>query len=258
MFRLTTEEWDFLRSQFVTLKEEINYPKNQTKNTDNKRGKHRKYFPYVFTEQGVAMLSAVLRSPVAVDVSIQIMKAFVEMRRFLKENGEVFMRLDRIEDKQTKFELQANEKFEQVFNALQIHEKEPKQGIFFNGQIFDAYRFVSNLIRNAKESIILIDNYVDDTTLSLFVKRNKEVLVTIYTKNINKQLALDLKKYNEQYDPVRIEEVRDEHDRFLIIDNQTVYHIGASLKDLGKKWFAFSKMDAAALDIILRLKNGCD
>lgn len=239
-FQLTRHEMEDLRSQIVTSSSEHG---------------GRRYLPYVFTEQGVAMLSAILRSEAAVRVSIQIMKAFVEMRKFLKQNGEVFMRLDHIEGKQVKFEMETNQKFDQIFNALQAYDGEPKQGIFFNGQIFDAHRFASDLIRKAKESIILIDNYIDDTVLSLFTKRNNNVDVIIYTKTISKQLTLDLKKYNEQYKPIKIEEFTDAHDRFMIIDHQVVYHIGASLKDLGKKWFAFSMMDISAWDMINKLKN---
>ncbi|TAM99800.1 MAG: ORF6N domain-containing protein [Chitinophagaceae bacterium] len=239
-FQLTHQEMENLRSQFVT-------------SSSDHGG--RRYLPYVFTEQGVAMLSAILRSEAAVRVSIQIMKAFVEMRKFLKENGEVFMRLDHMEGKQVKFEMETNQKFDRIFNAPQAYDGEPKQGIFFNGQVFDAHRFTSDLIRKAKESIILIDNYIDDTVLSLFTKRNNNVDVIIYTKTISKQLTPDLKKYNDQYKPIKIEGFTDAHDRFMIIDHQMVYHIGASLKDLGKKWFAFSMMDISAWDMINKLKN---
>jgi hypothetical protein len=129
----------------------------------------------------------------------------------------------------------------------------PNEGIFFDGQIFDAYVFVTNIIKSAKTSIILIDNYVDESVLVLFSKRAKSVKTTIYTKTITKQLELDLKKHNQQYAEIVIKPFADAHDRFLIIDNQTVYHIGASLKDLGKKWFAFSKMNTEAMNILSKL-----
>ena len=200
----------------------------------------RRYFPYVFSEQGIAMLSAVLRSEVAIKVSIEIMNAFVEMRRMLISNASLFHRLDKIELKQ----LEADQKFEEIFKALEsdkLHHSE--KGIFYNGQVFDAYAFVSDIIRSAKSSIILLDNYVDDTVLTLLGKRNDNVIVTIYTKSISNQLRLDLQRYNSQYPPIEVELFSDAHDRFLIIDGTELYHIGASLKDLGKKWFAFSRMD---------------
>ena len=206
--------------------------------------------PYAFTEQGVAMLSAVLRSDTAIQVSIQIMQTFVTMRKFLINNASVFQRLDHIELKQ----LKTDEKLEQIFKALETGQIQPHQGVFFDGQIFDAYSFVSSLIREAKKSIILIDNYVDDTVLALLSKRNMHVIATIYTLKINLQLDLDLKKYNSQYPEIKIFELRDAHDRFLILDEKELYHFGASLKDLGKKWFAFSKMDAFVHHILSKLQ----
>ena len=235
MFQLTTSEYNSLRSQFATL--------------EQGKGEHRKYLPYVFTEQGVAMLSAVLRSDTAVKVSIQIMNAFITMRKFISKNAEIFTRLDTVERKQLIYD----EDFKKIFNAIESKKSIPKQGIFFNGQIFDAYKFVSDLIRSAKESIVLIDNYVDDSVLTLFSKRGHSVDVVIYTKNISKQLRLDLDKYNSQYEPVEIREFSESHDRFMIIDNKEVYHIGASLKDLGQKWFAFSKFDKDALKLLGKL-----
>jgi len=224
-FRLTGSEWNSLRSQFVTL------------NTG--RGQHRKYLPQVFTQEGIGMLSAILRSDVAIKVSIEIMKAFVEMRRMLISNASLFHRLDKIEIKQ----LEADKKFEKIFKVLENKKLQSEKGVFYNGQIFDAYSFVSDIIRSANNSIILLDNYVDDSVLTLLGKRKKKVTAKIYTKSISKQLRLDLKRYNSQYPPIEIELFADTHDRFLIIDQTTLYHIGASLKDLGKKWFAFSRMD---------------
>lgn len=225
-FQLAQDEFDTinLRSQFVTSS--LNYG-------------GRRYLPYVFSEQGIAMLSAILRSDIAIKVSIEIMNAFVEMRKMLVNNAALFHRLDKIELKQ----MEADQKFEEIFKALESGKLHSEKGIFYNGQIFDAYAFVSDTIRSAQSSIILIDNYVDDTVLTLLGKRNNSVTATIYTKSISNQLRLDVQRYNSQYPPVEVEVFSDAHDRFLIIDNTELYHIGASLKDLGKKWFAFSRMD---------------
>lgn len=213
--------------------------------------KHSTSLPSAFTEQGVAMLSAVLRSETAVQVSIQIMEAFVAMRRFIATNAEVFQRLDRVERKQ----LEVDKKFEQIFDAIESKEVRARQGIFFDGQVFDAYSFVSDLIRFAGKSIVLIDNYIDDTVLTLFSKRRKGVLLTIVTKTVSKRLKLDIKKFNVQYPPVTVMEFGNSHDRFLIIDDSLVYHFGASLKDLGKKWFAFSKMEIGAVEMLGKLEK---
>ena len=223
-FQLTDEESDFLRFQI---------------GTSNVGRGGRRYLPYVFCEQGIAMLSAVLRSDVAVKVSIEIMDAFVEMRRMLISNASLFHRLDNIELKQ----LQADQKIEQIFKALESDKLHSEKGIFYNGQVFDAYAFVSDIVRSAKSSIILLDNYVDDTVLTLLGKRRENITATIYTKSISNQLRLDIQRYNSQYAPIEVEVFSDAHDRFLIIDDTELYHIGASLKDLGKKWFAFSRMD---------------
>ena len=223
-FQLTEEDVENLRFQFGTSS--LSYG-------------GRRYFPYVFTEQGVAMASAILRSDIAVKVSVEIMEAFVEMRRMLASNASLFHRLDKIELKQ----LEADQRFEEIFKALESDKLHSEKGIFYNGQIFDAYAFVCDIIRNAKTSIILLDNYVDDTVLTLLGKRNNNATTTIYTKNISNQLRLDVQRYNSQYPRIEIKIFSDAHDRFLIIDDVELYHIGASLKDLGKKWFAFSRMD---------------
>ncbi len=233
MFELLPEEYDISRSQNGTLKQ----------------GGNIKYKPMVFTEVGIVMLSSVLKSDMAADTSIKISRAFIAMRKFLKDNAEVFIRLDAVERKQ----LKADENFDKIFNALESGDLKPKQGIFYDGQVFDAYVFVSDLIRTAKRSIVLIDNYVDDTVLNLFTKRAKGISLTIYTKDISKQLLLDKKKHDQQYDPVTLKQFKNAHDRFLVIDGTDVYHIGASLKDLGNKWFAFSKMEMSASEILKRL-----
>ncbi len=210
--------------------------------------KHSYVNPYAFTEQGIAMLSAVLRSQTAVEISIKIMEAFVEMRRFILNNAAIFQRLEKIEQKQLVYE----HKFDMLFQALESHKIEAKQKIFFDGQIFDAYKFVTDLIKSARKSIVLIDNYIDESILFLFSK-NQNVDVTIYSGKITKQLELDLSKYNAQYRPIKLIKFKRSHDRFLIIDGTDVYHFGASLKDLGKKWFAFSKFDMDAITILQAL-----
>ena len=207
--------------------------------------------PYAFTEQGVAMLSAVLRSDVAVEISVKIINAFVAMRRFILSNAQVFQRLDTLELKQ----LETDKKMEKVLNAIESKEIQPKQGIFFDGQIFDAYKFVSDLFRSARKSIVIIDNYLDDSVLTLLTKRKKNVRVLLLTRNIPRSLVQDVKKFNKQYPPIEIKEFKNAHDRFIIIDNTTVYHFGASLKDLGKKWFAFSRMEIGVVVMLTKLKD---
>jgi hypothetical protein len=245
-FRLTENEYSFLRSQFVTL--ESNKSKSLTKLLGG-RGQYRKYVPYVFTEQGVAMLSAVLKSKTAIDVSILIMDAFVKMRHFIASNAEIFQRLTFVEVKQ----IETDNKIEKVLSALESKQIQPKQGVFFDGQVFDAHKFVSDIVRSAEKSIILIDNYVDDTVLTLFSKRKQGVALKILTKNLSKQLILDTQKFNEQFPPAEIQEFNHSHDRFMIIDDRDLYHFGASLKDLGKKWFGFSKMDVEVTKMVTKL-----
>ncbi|MCL4550121.1 MAG: ORF6N domain-containing protein [Bacteroidetes bacterium] len=213
------------------------------------------YLPYVFTEQGVANLASVLNSDRAIELNIQIMRAFVAMRKFIINNAQLFHKIDAVEKRQLKHEMETEEKFEKVFNELQSGKLEPKQGIFFDGQIFDAHKFVSGLVRKAEKSIVLIDNYIDETVLDLFTKRKKTISITIYTKEITKALSLDIAKFNSQYTPVEVKEFKDAHDRFIIIDNEDVYHFGASLKDLGKKWFAFSKFNKKAIQLLQKLNE---
>ena len=248
-FQLTiNESIECSKSQFVTLND-ANL-KSQIVTSSYEHGGRRK-LPYAFTEQGVSMLSAVLRSDTAIRVSIQIMQAFVEMRKLVLNHAGLFQRLEKVEVKQ----IEADQKFEQIFKALESRELQPEKGIFFEGQVFDAYAFVSGIIKNATKSIILIDSYIDETVFTMLAKRGKAVMATIYTKQINKQLELDLKKHNGQYPEIAIKTLADSHDRFLIIDQQELYHIGASLKDLGKKWFAFSKMDSLTGDVLNKLKG---
>ena len=235
-FRFELNREECLRSQIVT---------------SNGRGGNR-YSTYAFTEQGVAMLSSVLRSQTAIEVNIQIMRAFVSMRHFMVNNASGFSRLETMEYHQleilqhqqdTDKHIEAtNKRIDEVFRRLDEGNTKPKQGVFYNGQIYDAYTFVSDLIKSAKKRIVLIDNYVDETVLTLLDKRENCVSAIIYTQQINRQFQLDIDRHNAQYSPIDVETFRLSHDRFLCIDND-VYHIGASIKDLGKKWFGFSKME---------------
>lgn len=217
--------------------------------------KHSTSCPYVFTEQGVAMLSTVLRSKTAVETSIKIMDAFVYTRHFLTSNAKVFQRLDNIEHEQLEMkhrQEQTDNRIDELFNKIN-RPKFPQQGIFYDGQIYDAYTFIADLIRDAKTRIILIDNYVDDTVLTLLDKRKPDVSVSIYTDRISRNLQLDIIRHNAQYPPITIDIYRKAHDRFLIVDNK-VYHIGASIKDLGKKMFGFSLMkDLSAMDLLSKI-----
>lgn len=236
MFQLTIEEWNNLRFQIGTSSETYG---------------GRRFIPYAFSEQGVAMLSAILRSEIAIKVSLQIMDAFVSMRKLLRSNILLEYRLSQVEFKH----LETEEKFNQIFKALESKDSLPQQGIFFEGQIFDAYMFISNIIRSAQNSIILFDNYVDDSVLTQLDKRDKMVSAVIYTHQVDKKLQLDILKHNSQYPPIEIKVIKTIHDRFLMIDEIEVYHIGASLKDAGKKWFAFSKLNDFAPEILNQLRR---
>lgn len=225
MFRLTAEEYEYLRSQ------------NATSSEENAHG-GRRYMPYVFTEQGIAMISAVLKSDVAVEVSIKIMNSFVEMRRFLISNKEMFARLDRVELKQ----LETDKKLEEVFNYIATNT-EVKQNVFFDGQIYDAFSFIVELVKKAKKEIILIDNYVDVNTLNILCKKNQGVDAVIATAGKGNLSTKDITKFNAQYPELSVKTTTDFHDRFLVIDKIEVYHIGASIKDAGKKSFGITKIE---------------
>lgn len=237
MFQLTKEEFENWKSQFATSNSIV-------------MGARKR--PYAFTEQGVAMLSGVLKSSTAVEANIRIMRAFVSMRHFMVNNAAVFQRLETIEFNQLESnKVQAkilahqevqDHRIDEIFRRLDEGMYKPKQGIFFDNQIYDAYSFVSELVKSAKQRIILIDNYVDESVLTLLDKREDTVSAIIYTQQISRQLRLDVERHNSQYPPIEISVFRRSHDRFLCIDD-TVYHVGASIKDLGKKWFAFSKME---------------
>lgn len=238
MFQLTDKEVDFMVSQ----------------NAIPSRKHLGGHLPYVFTEQGVANISSVLTSDRAINVNIQIVRAFVAMRKFIGSNARFFQRTNQIELKQLTDKSEIDAKFERVFDAIEQKDISPKQGIIYNGQIFDAHVLASKIIRSAKKSIIIIDNYIDDNVLTLLTNRKKGVRAKIYTKSISKRLALDVKKFNEQYGQLDCGELKNIHDRFIIIDGKEMYHSGASLKDLGKKISALSKFEKESLKILEKLK----
>ena len=225
-FQINDEEMNSLRFQNGTLK-------NQ-----NGRGQHVKYLPYVYTEQGVAMLSGLLKNEIAIQVSIKIIRAFIEMRKFLSSNGQVFERLTNIESKLLEQDKNINELFAKFDKKEQINQR-----IFFKGQIWDSYELIIDIIKTAQNKILIIDNYIDDTILKMLQKKNKNVEVVILTLQNCTITKLDIKKFNEQYPTLKIATTNKFHDRFIIIDNKDLYHCGASLKDLGKKCFAISKID---------------
>jgi hypothetical protein len=260
MFQLTQKECEILKSQFAisSLGNVNNFPVNTSNNANrsisqfaiskNDRGGRQK-LPFVFTEQGVAMLSGILKSERAIKVNIFIMRAFVAMRQFIQENAGLFQRVDSLEIKQIK----TDKNIKMIFGAMEDKNIFKKQKILFDNQIFDAYKFVNDILKKAKKSIILIDNYIDESVLILF-SEIKNVKIIIYTENITDKLKLDLEKYNQQYSNIEIKTLKKCHDRFLIIDNKEIYHFGASIKDLGKKWFAFSKMNKESLKLLQKLE----
>ena len=239
MFQLNEKEYNNMWSQFGTTSE------NETL-----KYRRKEYLPYVFTEQGVAMLATVIKTSVAVDVSIKIMDAFVEMKKFLYLNGQIFERLTNVEYKL----LEHDKKFEEVFNQFQI-KGNIEQKVFFDGQVYDAFSMMIDLIKKAENEIILIDNYVDIDTLNILSKKNEKVNIEIYTKKETKLNLKDINKFNIQYPKLEVKYTEKFHDRFLILDRKYIYHIGASLKDLGKKCFGITliKYDAIIGDILSKL-----
>ena len=252
MFQLTKVELINLKSQIASSSAIENSPRSQI--VTSSHGGVR-YLPYAFTENGIAMLSSVLRSPIAIQVNIRIMRAFTAMRQFIASNAQIFQRLDVMEQNQLALvahQIETDHKLEEVFRRLDSGNVQPHQGIFYDGQIFDAYTFINDRIREATTRIILIDNYIDDSVLTILSKRADKVAATIYTKKTSAQLQLDIQKHNAQYPPIEIVEFDRSHDRFLCID-ETVYHLGASIKDLGKKWFAFCRMDMPTSELLQKL-----
>ena len=238
-FKLTEKELENMWSQIVT-----------TSRLEDNKYRSKKYLPYVFTEQGIAMLSGLLKNEIAIQVSINIMDAFVEMRKFIVSNGQVFQEINTIKGKL----IEHDQKFDEVFNALQKDkEEEFKQKIFFDGQIYDAYSLIIDIIKTAQNKILIIDNYIDDSILKMLSKKNKDVEVVILTSSNSNIRKIDIQKFNKQYPSLKLSYTNKFHDRFIVIDSKDLYHIGASLKDLGKKCFAISKIED--MEYIEKLKS---
>ena len=232
-FELSDYEFEDLRSKNLTA----NFSKTRIN-------------PKVFTEQGIYMLATILKSKIASQVTVYIIKTFANLRKIISQNISMFERFERVEQR-----LNIHDKnFDKLFEALEDKTLKAKQGIFYDGQIFDAYVFVNDLLKLATTEIILIDNYIDETVFTIFSKY-PNIKIKIYTQNISKQLKLDFEKYQKQYQNIELKEFKNSHDRFLIIDKKNIYHLGASLKDLGKKWFAFSKFEMNTFDVLARLKQ---
>ena len=236
-FQLTENEFQTLRFQFGTSKQ----------NEDVRGG--RRYLPYVFTEQGIAMLAGVLKSDIAIQVSISIIKSFIEMRKFISSNGPIFERLTKVEYKL----LEHDKKFNEVFNQLQLEEN-IKQKIFFEGQIYDAYSLIIDIIKKANKKILIIDNYIDDSVLKMLAKKNNNVEVIILTSDKSSIQQIDIQKFNKEYPILKVAKTNKFHDRFIVIDNGEMYHLGASIKDLGKKCFGINKIeDVEIIEKIIKL-----
>ncbi len=232
-FELSDYEFEDLRSKNLTA----NFSKTRIN-------------PKVFTEQGIYMLATILKSKIASQVTVYIIKTFANIRKIISQNISMFERFERVEQRLTIHD----KNFDRLFEALEDKTLKAKQGIFYDGQIFDAYVFVNDLLKLATTEIILIDNYIDETVFTIFSKY-PNIRIKIYTQNISKQLKLDFEKYQKQYQNIELKEFKNSHDRFLIIDKKNIYHLGASLKDLGKKWFAFSKFEMNTFDVLARLKQ---
>ncbi len=248
MFQLTKEETLLIdsrsKSQIATLNAK-----------GNLRGTNVKKLPYAFTEQGVAMLSAVLKSDTAIQTSIMIMEAFVTLRHFLQNNYKLFAEIDSIKKHQLEHDIhliESDKRIDELFDKMDRYRIEYRQGIFFKGQIFDAYAKFESFITEAEKEIVLIDNYVDLSVLERLTKKQKDVKVTIYTRSKTEISALDIQKFNEQYPSVTLKYTENIHDRFLIIDGKILYHIGASIKDLGKKCFGFEILDSSWIQEIIK------
>lgn len=236
-FQLTEDEIENLRLQFATASEKIDNMWSQSvtasKVLDNKF-RNKKYLPYAFTEQGIAMLSGLLKNDIAIQVSINIMNAFVEMRKFILNNAQVFERLTNVEYKM----LEHDKKFDEVFDELQRNKKEEfKQQVFFNGQIYDSYSLIIDIIKTAQEKILIIDNYIDDTILKMLAKKNKNVEVVILTSEKSNISKLDIQKFNKEYSNLKLAKTNKFHDRFIAIDNKELYHCRCLTKRLRQEMF---------------------
>lgn len=232
-FQLTEEEYKSLRCKNFTLNK-------------NGRGQHRKYMPYVFTEHGITMLAGLLKSNIAVNISIKIVNTFIEMRKFLIQNGQVFDRISTLEYKQ----LENEKNFDKIFNMLQ-NKDNVKQKIFFEGQIWDSYSLIIDIIKKANNKIVIIDNYIDDSILKMLAKKKNNVESVIITSEKSNISKLDIQKFNKEYPVLKVAKTKKFHDRFILIDNKILYHCGASIKDLGKKCFAINKIED--IEIIKKL-----
>lgn len=242
-FQLTNSEYENLKCQIGIS------------SLDENRYGGRRYLPYVFTEQGISMLSAVLHSETAINVSIGIMRAFVEMRKFLANNSLMFERINELEVKQLAYQNSTDEKFEKIFDYISEHE-EVSQKVFFDGQIYDAHSLFVDLVSRAEKKLVLIDNYVNIDTLNILAKKKSGVNVTVYTVKKTRLSETDVNNFNQQYPILKVKYTSVFHDRFLIIDDELAYHVGASIKDAGKKCFAISRIEDCGIvkDILTRLK----
>lgn len=243
MFQLTPDEWENLRLQLNQLNQ-----RSQNATLGSGRNPATKYRPFVFTEHGIAGLSGVLKSESAARIHVAVMRAFVAMRKQAQHHQMLFVRLEEVERKQ----ILQDQKLNQVLNALEKNEVRPAQGIFFDGQVFDAWEFASRIIRSAEEEIILLDHYPDESTLMHLAKKQEAVRVLLYSKADAKQFQPDMEKANRQYGGFELRYFTKSHDRFLIIDRKEIWHLGASLKDLGKRWFAFSRLGPEWLESLLQ------
>ena len=224
-FQLTTKEYNSLMTRRYNI-------------TKIGRSNNRKYLPYVFTEYGITMLAALLKSEVAVNISIKIVNTFMQMKKNFSENNQVFERLTSLEYKL----LEQEKKINNILGELKFEEN-IKQKIFFKGQIYDAYSIIIDIIKSANKKILIIDNYIDDNVLKMLSKKKKDVEVTILTSIKSNIEKLDIKKFNKEYPILKLEKTNKFHDRFIIVDNKEMYHLGASIKDLGKKCFGINKIE---------------
>ena len=247
MFQLSSDEVEIVKSQIVTSRNSNFY-------TGQEGGRRKP--PYAFTEQGIYMLATVLKGEVAEQQSIFIMRAFREMRHFIANNALLFEKISAVELKQLEYQNSTDEKFDKVFEYIEDHA-ETEQKIFFDGQIYDAFRLITSLIQKAKKEIILIDGYVDVNTLNILSKKNSGVDVAIYTYPNARLTNTDISNFNAQYPQILVKRTSVFHDRFIILDGTAVYHVGASLKDAGKKCFAISLMEDPNMvsELIGRLQN---
>ena len=246
-FQLTEEEYQILRCQIGASRFDM------AETADGHGG--RRYLPYAFVEQGISMLASILHSDVAINVSINIMRAFVEARRFIANNALLFEHISAVELRQLEYQKQTDEKLQQVFEYIFEHE-ETSQKVFFDGQIYDAFSLIVSLIKRAAKEIVLVDGYVDIETLNLLSKKNVNVCITIYTLRQTRLTNSDIRNFNAQYPTLEVKHTKAFHDRFLILDGNSAYHIGASLKDAGKKCFGISLIQDTGIimDILQRLK----